>query len=57
MLYEVITPIIMITSRTAEKHRAYALEVGVDVFLGKPYREDELLAHVSRLVGREASAS
>jgi len=50
-------PIIMITSRTAEKHRAYALEVGVDVFLGKPYREDELLAHVSRLVGREASAS
>jgi len=50
-------PIIMITSRTAEKHRAYAVEVGVDVFLGKPYREDELLAHVSRLVGREASAS
>ena len=50
-------PIIMITSRTADKHRAYALEVGVDVFLGKPYREDELLAHVSRLVGREASAS
>jgi len=50
-------PIIMITSRTAEKHRAYALEVGVDVFLGKPYREDELLALVSRLAGREASAS
>jgi chemosensory pili system protein ChpA (sensor histidine kinase/response regulator) len=49
-------PIIMITSRTAEKHRAYALEVGVDVFLGKPYREDELLGNVARLIGREASA-
>jgi chemosensory pili system protein ChpA (sensor histidine kinase/response regulator) len=50
-------PIIMITSRTAEKHRAYAQEVGVDEFLGKPYREDELLGHVSRLIGRHASAN
>jgi len=40
-------PIIMITSRTAEKHRQYALELGVDHYLGKPYQEDELL----RLVG------
>ena len=41
-------PIIMITSRTAEKHRQYALDLGVDHYLGKPYQEDELL----RLVGR-----
>jgi chemosensory pili system protein ChpA (sensor histidine kinase/response regulator) len=40
-------PIIMITSRTAEKHRQYALELGVNHYLGKPYQEDELL----RLVG------
>ncbi|HET9699950.1 MAG TPA: Hpt domain-containing protein, partial [Burkholderiales bacterium] len=39
-------PIIMITSRTAEKHRAYAKELGVDVYLGKPYQEEELLRHV-----------
>ena len=42
----------MITSRTADKHRRHALELGVDVFLGKPYREDELLGHVAGFVGR-----
>ena len=36
-------PIIMITSRTADKHRNRAAELGVDRFLGKPYQEDELL--------------
>lgn len=40
-------PIIMITSRTAEKHRNYAAEIGVNHYLGKPYDEDELL----RLIG------
>jgi len=37
------TPMIMITSRTAEKHRRLALEIGVDEYLGKPYKEEELL--------------
>jgi chemosensory pili system protein ChpA (sensor histidine kinase/response regulator) len=37
-------PIIMITSRLADKHRAYAKEIGVNHYLGKPYQEDELLA-------------
>ena len=36
-------PIIMITSRIAEKHRDHARELGVDHYLGKPYSEDELL--------------
>jgi chemosensory pili system protein ChpA (sensor histidine kinase/response regulator) len=40
-------PIIMITSRTSEKHRNYAFEAGVNHYLGKPYQEEELL----RLVG------
>ena len=40
-------PIIMITSRTAEKHRNYAMEIGVDQYLGKPYQEEELLRLVS----------
>jgi chemosensory pili system protein ChpA (sensor histidine kinase/response regulator) len=39
-------PIIMITSRTGEKHRQRALEVGVDRYLGKPYQEADLLKHV-----------
>jgi chemosensory pili system protein ChpA (sensor histidine kinase/response regulator) len=36
-------PIIMITSRIAEKHREHAKELGVDHYLGKPYSEDQLL--------------
>ena len=36
-------PVIMITSRIAQKHREHALELGVDHYLGKPYSEDELL--------------
>ncbi|MEO7404845.1 MAG: Hpt domain-containing protein [Burkholderiales bacterium] len=43
-------PIIMITSRTAEKHRNYAREIGVNIYLGKPYRDDELLLHVANFV-------
>ncbi|MCB1598507.1 MAG: Hpt domain-containing protein [Xanthomonadales bacterium] len=39
-------PIIMITSRTGEKHRQRALEVGVDRYLGKPYQETDLLKNV-----------
>jgi chemosensory pili system protein ChpA (sensor histidine kinase/response regulator) len=46
-------PVIMITSRIAQKHRDYAAELGVNHYLGKPYREEELLA----LVARHASAS
>ncbi len=40
-------PVIMITSRLAEKHRRYAEEVGANHYLGKPYQEDELLGLVA----------
>jgi chemosensory pili system protein ChpA (sensor histidine kinase/response regulator) len=40
-------PIVMISSRTADKHQNYAHDIGVNVFLGKPYREDELLGHIA----------
>jgi chemosensory pili system protein ChpA (sensor histidine kinase/response regulator) len=43
-------PIIMITSRTADKHRNHAAELGVNVFLGKPYEERELLEHIAGFV-------
>ncbi|MFT4101357.1 MAG: response regulator, partial [Burkholderiaceae bacterium] len=39
-------PIVMITSRTADKHRNMALELGVNSYLGKPYSEDELLRQI-----------
>jgi chemosensory pili system protein ChpA (sensor histidine kinase/response regulator) len=48
-------PIVMITSRTADKHRDRALALGVDVFLGKPYDEAELLGHVRALAARRAT--
>jgi len=41
-------PIIMITSRTADKHRNHALEIGVNEYMGKPYQEDQLLALIKR---------
>jgi chemosensory pili system protein ChpA (sensor histidine kinase/response regulator) len=44
-------PIIMITSRTADKHRNYAMELGVNVFLGKPYQEDDLLRQIAGFIG------
>ena len=43
-------PIIMITSRTADKHKNYAMGLGVNVFLGKPYQEDELLRHIAGFI-------
>jgi len=43
-------PIIMITSRTAEKHRDHAHELGVNVYLGKPYQEEELLQQIAGFV-------
>jgi chemosensory pili system protein ChpA (sensor histidine kinase/response regulator) len=48
-------PIIMITSRTAAKHRNYALELGVNEFLGKPYQEDELLRLITGFIARHAT--
>jgi chemosensory pili system protein ChpA (sensor histidine kinase/response regulator) len=44
-------PIIMITSRTGEKHRARAIEIGVNDYLGKPYQEVELLEAMQNLLG------
>jgi chemosensory pili system protein ChpA (sensor histidine kinase/response regulator) len=40
-------PVVMITSRIAQKHRDYAAELGVDHYLGKPYNEEELLSLVA----------
>ena len=40
-------PIIIISSRTAEKHRSQAAALGVNAFLGKPYHEAELLQHIA----------
>ncbi len=49
-------PIIMITSRTADKHRNHALEIGVNEYMGKPYQEDQLLALIKRYTSESALA-
>ncbi len=46
-------PVVMITSRIAQKHRDHARQLGVDHYLGKPYSEDDLLA----LIGRYCAAA
>ena len=48
-------PIIMITSRTGEKHRERAFEIGVNDYMGKPFQENQLLNKIQGLLGIEAS--
>jgi chemosensory pili system protein ChpA (sensor histidine kinase/response regulator) len=48
-------PIVMITSRVGEKHRARAIELGVNEYLGKPYQEGQLLQAIEPLVRRAAT--
>ncbi len=43
-------PVIMITSRSMDKHRRQALSAGVDIYLTKPYTDFELLQHVATAV-------
>jgi chemosensory pili system protein ChpA (sensor histidine kinase/response regulator) len=43
-------PIIMITSRTGEKHRQRAMDIGVNRYLGKPYQEADLLANIKEIL-------
>ena len=50
-------PIIMITSRVGEKHRARAIELGVDDYLGKPYQENQLLDAIEPLVNRRRAVA
>lgn len=49
-------PIIMITSRTGEKHRERAFDIGVNAYMGKPFQEGELLASIRELLALEQEA-
>lgn len=50
------TPIVMITSRSGDKHRRRAEQIGVDRFLTKPYQEEQLLAEIRSVLGRQEEA-
>ncbi len=43
-------PIIVITSRTGDKHRARGEQIGIERYLGKPYQEAELLEAIKEIV-------
>ena len=45
-------PIIMITSRAGAKHRQKAFELGVDMYMSKPYQEDELYNNIDNLLAK-----
>jgi chemosensory pili system protein ChpA (sensor histidine kinase/response regulator) len=50
-------PIIMITSRTADKHRNRALELGVNEYMGKPYQEEQLLVLIRNFTKNRTNAA
>ncbi len=50
-------PIIMITSRIAQKHREHAMELGVNHYLGKPYSDDELLSLIQHYAQQAQAAA
>jgi chemotaxis protein histidine kinase CheA/ActR/RegA family two-component response regulator len=49
-------PVVMITSRTSNKHRAEGFKAGVDAYLTKPYQDADLLAQVRSLTTNKASS-
>jgi len=49
-------PIVMITSRTGEKHRQRAMTIGVNAYLGKPYQDDELIISMKQQLGKRYPA-
>ena len=49
-------PVVMITSRTAERHREHAMALGATAYLGKPFQETELLALLAQLCAQSTEA-
>jgi chemosensory pili system protein ChpA (sensor histidine kinase/response regulator) len=51
------TPVVMISSRTGQKHRSRAGTLGVSAYLGKPYTEMELIETIDRLLPHSVAGS
>ena len=49
-------PIVMITSRTGEKHRERAFDIGVNDYMGKPFQEADLLARIHHILDLQDDA-
>ncbi|BAY09551.1 hybrid sensor histidine kinase/response regulator [Calothrix sp. NIES-2098] len=50
-------PIVILTSRSAEKHRQLAEALGATAYLTKPYLEDKLISIVAELINKQSEQS
>jgi chemosensory pili system protein ChpA (sensor histidine kinase/response regulator) len=50
-------PIAMLTSRSSDKHRQLALQLGARAYFSKPYNEQELLRTLEQMIFRMAEAA
>ena len=50
------TPVMMVTSRSGEKHRNRALEIGANEYCGKPYQEKYVLQMIQQLLNNTESS-
>ncbi len=46
----------MITSRAGEKHRKRAFDLGVNMYMSKPYQEEELFANIDQLLAETSES-
>ena len=46
-------PVIMITSRTADKHKKHAFDLGANEYLGKPFKDNELLGLINKYLSQQ----
>lgn len=51
------TPVVMVTSRAGDKHRAKAMELGATDYLVKPFEDRKLLSLVQKLIQAAAAAA
>lgn len=49
-------PVIMISSRTGQKHRSRAEALGVSAYLGKPYAEVDLITRIEQFIANKRGA-
>jgi two-component system, chemotaxis family, sensor histidine kinase and response regulator PixL len=45
-------PVLMLTSRSGDKHRKIAMSLGANGYFSKPFKEQELLASLTQLIGK-----
>jgi chemosensory pili system protein ChpA (sensor histidine kinase/response regulator) len=50
-------PVVMISSRTASRHREHAMALGATAYLGKPFQETALLALLKQLCANSSEAT